>query len=95
MGQLPHHLTPAHWKAPFLSSGAARKGRVVKRQIRDVARVVGREAALAAIARRGVQVPETGHRVVVFCNDVPIRRVRPTRPPPDVCPARSAVDPAL
>ena len=53
MGCLPDHLTPEIWLEQVLSSGEARKGGVVKRQIRDVERLVGRDAFLAAVERRG------------------------------------------
>ncbi len=95
MGQLPDHLTPERWMAQLLSSGEARKGGVVKRQIRDVERLVGRDAFLYEIERRGFQVLENGRHFIVFCNDAPIRRVRTSPAPPEVCPVRSAFERAL
>ncbi|MCP9482688.1 N-(5'-phosphoribosyl)anthranilate isomerase [Shimia sp. CNT1-13L.2] len=43
MASLPDHLTAEQWQAQFLGSAEARRGGVVKRQIRDVERLVGRE----------------------------------------------------
>jgi hypothetical protein len=76
MAALPDHLTPEVWLGQFLSSGEARKGGVVKRQIRDVERLVGRAAFLAEVERRGFQALENGRHFVVFCNAQPIRRAR-------------------
>jgi hypothetical protein len=76
MAHLPEHLTPEIWLEQVLSSGEARKGGVVKRQIRDVERLVGRDAFLAEVERRGFQVVQNHRHFVIFCNKMPIRRVR-------------------
>jgi hypothetical protein len=76
MPQLPAHLTPERWLAQLLESGEARRGGVVKRQIRDVERIAGRAAFLAEVERRGFQAVENGRHFVVFCNACPIRRLR-------------------
>ena len=76
MGYLPEHLTPEIWVEQVLSSGEARKGGVVKRQIRDVERLGGRDAFLAEVERRGFQAVQNGRHFVIFCNGLPIRRVR-------------------
>ena len=76
MSMLPDHLTPEIWLEQVLSSGEARKGGVVKRQIRDVERLVGRDAFLAEVERRGYQVVQNNRHFVIFCNMLPIRRVR-------------------
>lgn len=76
MTNLPDHLTPEKWLTQMLSSGEAQKGGVVKRQIRDVERLVGYDAFIAAVHARGFQAVRNGRHYVVFCNDQPIRRVR-------------------
>lgn len=76
MSFLPEHLTPEIWLEQLLSSGEARSGGVVKRQIRDVERLVGRDAFLAEVERRGFQVVQNNRYFVIFCNMMPIRRVR-------------------
>jgi hypothetical protein len=76
MTQLPDHLTAEKWLAQMFTSAEARKGGVVKRQIRDVERLVGREAFAREVARRGFQAVENGRHFVVFCNSAPIRRLR-------------------
>ena len=80
MTQLPDHLTSERWLAQFLSSAEARKGGIVKRQIRDVERLVGRAAFIAAVERRGFQAVENGRHFIVFCNNAPILPVRSGAP---------------
>jgi len=75
MSGLPDHLTPDLWLAQLFSSQEARRGGVVKRQIRDVERLVGRSAFASAVQDRGFQAVENGRHFVVFCNSAPIRRV--------------------
>jgi hypothetical protein len=48
---------------------------VVKRQVRDVERLVGRDAFVNELRRRGYQAVENGRHFVIFCNSLPIRRV--------------------
>ena len=76
MAALPELLTPDEWLAQLFGSQTARKGGVVKRQIRDVERLAGRDAFMAEVNRRGFQAVENGCHFVVFCNRLPIRRVR-------------------
>ncbi|RVT85753.1 N-(5'-phosphoribosyl)anthranilate isomerase [Rhodobacteraceae bacterium CCMM004] len=76
MPALPPHLTPDIWLDQIFTSGEARRGGVVKRQVRDVERLVGRAAFAGAVAARGYQAVENGRHFVVFCNAHPIRRVR-------------------
>jgi len=76
MGQIPEYLTPELWLNQVFSSGEAIKGGVVKRQIRDVERLVGRDAFAAELRRRGFQAVENGRHFVIFCNRKPVRLVR-------------------
>jgi len=76
MAELPDYLTPDLWLDQIFSSKEAQRGGVVKRQIRDVERLVGRQAFARALERRGFQAVENGRHFVVFCNGAPIRRVR-------------------
>lgn len=76
MAELPPHLTPELWLKQIFASGEAVRGGVIKRQIRDVERLVGRAAFAAEVERRGYQAVENGRHFVVFCNSHPIRRVR-------------------
>lgn len=76
MAALPPHITADIWLTQLFTSGEARKGGVVKRQVRDVERLVGRDAFLHEVERRGFQAVQNGRHFVVFCNGLPIRRVR-------------------
>jgi hypothetical protein len=76
MAQLPVHLTSDQWISQIFASPTAKQGGVVKRRIRDVERLAGREAFLREVERRGFQAVQNGAHFVVFCNDLPIRRVR-------------------
>lgn len=76
MTPLPDHLTPEKWLTQMLTSAEAQKGGVVNRQIRDVERLVGYDAFIAAVGVHGFQAVRNGRHYVVFCNDEPIRRVR-------------------
>lgn len=72
MSALPEYLSPEIWMAQIFSSAEARRGGVVKRQIRDVERLVGRDGFLNEVHRRGFQVVENGRHFVIFCNHDPI-----------------------
>ena len=76
MGHLPESLNPEAWMHALFSSRDACRGRVVKRQIRDVERIVGRDLFLAEVERRGWQALENGRHFIICCNTEPIRRVR-------------------
>ncbi len=76
MAQLPEHLTPEKWLDQVFNSGEARKGGVVKRQIRDVERLVGRAAFVREVHCRGFQAVENGRHFVIFCNRLPVLPVR-------------------
>ncbi len=76
MRQVPlEKLSPHGWLIHLFSSQAAREGGVIRRQIRDIERYVGREAFLAEMKRRGYPVVENAGQFVIFCNREPIRRL--------------------
>ncbi|MEL6172395.1 MAG: hypothetical protein AAFS08_15745 [Pseudomonadota bacterium] len=52
---------------------AAREGGVVRRSLRDVDRIVGRETFLLEMRRRGYHVVENAGQVVIFCNQDKLR----------------------
>lgn len=79
MARLPDYLSAEQWLDQIFASGEARRGGVVKRQIRDVERLAGRAAFVEAVERRGFQAVENGRHFVIFCNGAPIRRVRGSR----------------
>jgi len=75
MSVMPEFLSSGHWISHLFSSHAAREGGVVRRKVRDVERIVGREQFLDEIRRRGFPVVENAGQFVIFCNREPIRRV--------------------
>lgn len=50
-----------------------REGGIVRRKVRDMERMVGRDIFEREIARRGFSVVENAGQVVVFCNGEPVR----------------------
>ena len=66
MTRLPDHLSAEFWLRQIFTSGEARRGGVVKRQIRDVERLAGRAAFVREVERRGFQVVENGAHFVIF-----------------------------
>jgi hypothetical protein len=71
----PDKLSPEGWLLHMFSAQAAREGGVLRRQVRDIERYVGRDAFLAEMERRGFPVVENAGQFVIFCNREPIRRV--------------------
>ncbi|MCB6176892.1 N-(5'-phosphoribosyl)anthranilate isomerase [Rhodobacter sp. Har01] len=69
------HATPQQFYSELFGSRAARNGEVIRRKIRDVERIVGREAFLQEMQRRGYAVVENAGQYVIFCNRDPIRRL--------------------
>ncbi len=69
-------LLPAEiWMQQIFDAKAARQGGVVRRQMRDVERIVGRDAFEAELARRGYHAVGNAGQVVIFCNDAPLRMI--------------------
>jgi len=66
---------PENFFADLFGSKAAAHGAVVRRKVRDVERIVGREAFLSEVRRRGFSAVENAGQFVIFCNSQKIRRV--------------------
>ena len=73
---LPPHITPERWLAQLFGSNLARQGGVVRRSVRDVERLVGRERFRCELDRLGYQAVENAGHFVIFCNREPVRWVR-------------------
>jgi hypothetical protein len=71
MKDLPLPVTSQDWLRQMLSSQAAIDGGVVRRRVRDVERIVGRDDFLNLMRQRGFRVVENAGHFVVFCNDEP------------------------
>ncbi|WP_137702902.1 N-(5'-phosphoribosyl)anthranilate isomerase [Marimonas lutisalis] len=76
MSYLPAAIIPEPWLRDVFESRDARRGGVIRRQVWDVERIVGRDVFLAEVERRGWQALENGAHFIVCCNAQPIRRVR-------------------
>ena len=76
MAPLPDFLTPEMWLNQIFSSQDALRGGTVKRKIRDIERLVGRARFLDEVERRGFQAVENNAHIVIFCNGMPVRRMR-------------------
>ena len=70
---LPPGITPDIWLRQAFSSHQALDGGVVRRKVRDVERIVGREVFEAYLKRRGFRAVENAGQYVVFCNRDPLR----------------------
>lgn len=68
-------VSPDVFMADLFRSKAAREGRVIRRNLRDIERYVGRQRFFNELDRRGFQAIENAGQLVIFCNREPIRRV--------------------
>ena len=75
MSEIPDYLTPEIWLHNVFAAAEVRKGGVLKRKVRDVERLCGRDLFLAEARRRGFQVLRNLQHFVIFCNSDPIFRV--------------------
>nr|WP_298293720.1 N-(5'-phosphoribosyl)anthranilate isomerase [uncultured Litoreibacter sp.] len=75
MGNLTSEITPDQWFRNLFSCKAAVDGGVVRRKVRDMERMVGRQRFYHEIERRGFSAIENGGQVVVFCNGSALRIV--------------------
>jgi hypothetical protein len=66
-------LSPEAWFRHLFSSQSARDGGVVRRKVRDMERMVGRDAFAAEIRRRGYSAVENAGQIIVFCNAEPVK----------------------
>ncbi len=74
MSALPP-FSPQQFFSEIFGSKAARDGEVIRRNVRDVERYIGRDVFLAEMRRRGYPVVENAGQFVVFCNNEPICRL--------------------
>lgn len=61
------------WMRQIFEANSARDGGIVWRSVRDVERMIGREAFVAEITRRGFHIVENSGQFVIFCNNAQIR----------------------
>ena len=68
MGDLSLPVTSQEWMRQMFATKTALDGGVVRRKVRDVERLVGRETFLFAMKKRGFRVVENAGHFVIFCN---------------------------
>ena len=76
MTKLPVHLSSEKWLRQIFSAQAACAGGVVRRQVRDVERLVGRDESEREVKRRGFSAVENAGQYVIFCNHEGLRLIR-------------------
>lgn len=74
MSEMRVIVPPEVWLRQVFSAKAARDGGIVRRSLRDIERVVGREALEDELRRRGYSAVINAGQVVIFCNREPVRR---------------------
>lgn len=75
METLPACITPEQWLRQIFSTKAAIDGGVIRRQVRDVEKILGRTPFEIEVRRRGYRMVENAGQFVVFCNREPVRIV--------------------
>jgi hypothetical protein len=76
MQSLPTPIEPEHWQRQLFIAQAAADGEIVRRKVRDVERIVGRQRFAADLRRRGFRAVENAGQFVIFCNCEPVILVR-------------------
>ncbi|MEL6840191.1 MAG: N-(5'-phosphoribosyl)anthranilate isomerase [Pseudomonadota bacterium] len=76
MSHLPVHISPDRWLYQMFSAQAARDGGVIRRQVRDVERLIGRQIFETELRRRGYCAVENAGQYVIFCNSQPLRLIK-------------------
>lgn len=66
-------IPPDIWMLQMFSAKTAREGGIVRRQIRDVERIVGRADFERELRRRGFHAVENAGQYVIFCNNEAVR----------------------
>lgn len=74
MSELRIIVPPDIWLRQIFSSKSARDGGIVRRSLRDIERVVGREVFERELKRRGYTAVINAGQVVIFCNRDPVLR---------------------
>lgn len=75
MRHAPDFYDPDIWLAKVFAAQAVNRGGVIRRALRDIDRITGREAFLREVQRRGFRAVENAGQIIVFCNREPVRRL--------------------
>ncbi len=68
----PAHIEPDRWIRQIFIAQAAAEGGIVRRKVRDVERIVGRDRFTHELRRRGFHAVENSGQFVIFCNNQPV-----------------------
>ncbi|MEZ5755907.1 MAG: N-(5'-phosphoribosyl)anthranilate isomerase [Paracoccaceae bacterium] len=66
-------VPPEIWMLQLFTAKSAREGGIVRRQVRDVERIVGRTRFEGELRRRGYHAVENAGQFIIFCNNEPVR----------------------
>ncbi len=66
--------SPDAWFRHFFQR-KRRDGGVVRRKVRDMERIVGRDVFSAELRRRGYSAVENAGQIIIFCNAEPVEIV--------------------
>jgi hypothetical protein len=73
MAPPPAHISPDRWLHQPFAADTAIRGGIVRRQVRDVERIVGRARFEAEVRHRGYRAVENAGHYVIFCNRAAVR----------------------
>ena len=73
MTEIVSLLPPEVWMLQMFSAKSAREGGIIRRQIRDVEMIIGRDRFERELRRRGYHAVENAGHVVIFCNNDQVR----------------------
>ncbi|WP_299933065.1 N-(5'-phosphoribosyl)anthranilate isomerase [uncultured Pelagimonas sp.] len=76
MTHVPITQRPEDWIRSVFSARTAAEGGIVRRQSKDIDRIVGRDRFLAELDRRGFRAVENAGQTVIFCNREPVKLLR-------------------
>jgi hypothetical protein len=68
-------LSPEIVLRDLFASKAVQQGQVIRRKVRDVERLIGRDTLIRELHKRGFRAVENNGQIVIFCNRAPIRRL--------------------
>ncbi|MCR9068912.1 MAG: aspartate aminotransferase [Rhodobacteraceae bacterium] len=73
----PSNSSPEAFLADVFGTRLVRDGKVIRRALRDIERYYGRDAFIEEVYRRGFRAVDNADQIVVFCNQEPVRILRP------------------
>jgi hypothetical protein len=78
-GPIAPNTSPEAFLQDVFKSNLVRDGKVIRRAARDVDRYIGRDAFISEVYRRGFRAIENAGQIIIFCNQEPVRILRPRK----------------